>query len=449
MSPLRHRQDATILRITIRTGLIAALVAGAGLGVTGPAAPQAFPGLCSALGLELQRIDAAASATAARQVQVLDFEVQRQEAALYQVIAEARSRGCIEGFGNPAICTGLVATMDMMSVMLTDATAARDAVASGATSSPQRAAVLAQMQAAGCGTGAAAVKPVPTPAPATAPEVIELPAPDDIAPAAPATEPASAPIFIPPPLREEVPAAAEPAPAPMDPAPATAAEPTEAAAAGTAGTPAAASPATPTLPASPPPAAPAPTVTPAPAATPAPAPAAATTATSPAGAPMSVPSATALARLFPADVPYQTMCVRTCDGFSFPISAAATSSHFAADAAACQEMCPAAPTALYVHRAAGETIDDMMSLTGAPYSALPAAYRYREVFDPDCTCAAAATTTAAAPAASTPGAAETPSPADTAEIAGALARREIPQVGPTYLPAERLAGSAAAAPAPQ
>ena len=39
---------------------------------------------------------------------------------------------------------------------------------------------------------------------------------------------------------------------------------------------------------------------------------------------------------------YRTVCVRTCDGFYFPISFSTTQDHFRDDEASCQRMCPAA-----------------------------------------------------------------------------------------------------------
>jgi hypothetical protein len=85
---------------------------------------------------------------------------------------------------------------------------------------------------------------------------------------------------------------------------------------------------------------------------------------------------------------YRTVCVRTCDGFYFPISYATTASKFAEDEKACQRLCPAAETALYTHHNPGEEMDAAVSLSGQPYSALPAAFRYRQQVDPACTCRA-------------------------------------------------------------
>lgn len=44
---------------------------------------------------------------------------------------------------------------------------------------------------------------------------------------------------------------------------------------------------------------------------------------------------------------YRTLCVRTCDGYYFPISFATTPNRFQDDERACQRACPAAEVALY------------------------------------------------------------------------------------------------------
>jgi hypothetical protein len=83
---------------------------------------------------------------------------------------------------------------------------------------------------------------------------------------------------------------------------------------------------------------------------------------------------------------YRTVCVRTCDGFYFPISYATTPAKFAEDEKTCQRLCPAAETALYAHHNPGEEMDQAVSITGQPYTALPTAFRYRQQLDPACTC---------------------------------------------------------------
>ena len=83
---------------------------------------------------------------------------------------------------------------------------------------------------------------------------------------------------------------------------------------------------------------------------------------------------------------YRTWCVRTCDGFYFPISFSTSRSRLKADRASCQKMCPAAEAELFYHAAGSEAQDDMTSLSGGTYAELPSAFRYRSAVDPSCTC---------------------------------------------------------------
>jgi hypothetical protein len=83
---------------------------------------------------------------------------------------------------------------------------------------------------------------------------------------------------------------------------------------------------------------------------------------------------------------FRTLCVRTCDGYYFPISFSTTRKHFGADEAMCQQLCPAGEASLYVHARGSQGPEDMQSLDGAPYSALPTAFRYRSALDGSCTC---------------------------------------------------------------
>ena len=86
---------------------------------------------------------------------------------------------------------------------------------------------------------------------------------------------------------------------------------------------------------------------------------------------------------------YQTLCVRTCDGFYFPISFATVPSQFAADEATCQSMCPGGRAELYTHLNPGEDATQMVSLSGQPYTALPNAFRFQKEYDKSCTCGSA------------------------------------------------------------
>jgi hypothetical protein len=83
---------------------------------------------------------------------------------------------------------------------------------------------------------------------------------------------------------------------------------------------------------------------------------------------------------------FRTVCVRTCDGFYFPISYSTSQEHFRDDEKTCQRMCPASEVALFSHRNPGEDMNQAVSLGGAPYTGLPNAFRYRSAFDPQCTC---------------------------------------------------------------
>lgn len=80
---------------------------------------------------------------------------------------------------------------------------------------------------------------------------------------------------------------------------------------------------------------------------------------------------------------YRTMCVRTCDGFFFPVSSAAAPSDFARDERTCQMMCPGTPTALYFHNALGQESQDMISArTREAYTDMPNAFAYRNASAP-------------------------------------------------------------------
>ncbi|HZP21770.1 MAG TPA: DUF2865 domain-containing protein [Bauldia sp.] len=99
---------------------------------------------------------------------------------------------------------------------------------------------------------------------------------------------------------------------------------------------------------------------------------------------------------------YRTVCVRTCDGYFFPISQASIASRFSADADACRAACPGAPTALYVQPNPSGDPDAMTTPDGEPYSALPAAFRYRREFVAACTCHPTGPVTGTLPPAATP-----------------------------------------------
>jgi hypothetical protein len=83
---------------------------------------------------------------------------------------------------------------------------------------------------------------------------------------------------------------------------------------------------------------------------------------------------------------YRTLCVRTCDGYYFPVSFATTQDRFLEDERACQRMCPAAEVALYAHRNPGEEVNQAVAMNGRPYTELPSAFRYRQEYSSACSC---------------------------------------------------------------
>jgi hypothetical protein len=94
----------------------------------------------------------------------------------------------------------------------------------------------------------------------------------------------------------------------------------------------------------------------------------------------------------PLDMPmgstFRTLCVRTCDGFFFPISFATVPARFADDEQTCRRLCPAAETMLFSHRNPGEEIKEAISTHGIPYTELPNAFKYQQTYDASCSCRA-------------------------------------------------------------
>ena len=155
---------------------------------------------------------------------------------------------------------------------------------------------------------------------------------------------------------------------------------------------------------------------------------------------------------------YRTLCVRTCDGYYWPISYSSSRSDFQRDEQNCQTMCPGTEVKLYSHRVPDEESENMVDGFGSPYTDLTTAFKYREVNfvrPQGCTCTQAKknfTVVAGQGAMSTRADAEKPSsdavstqpdPAaadgkqqeeDKPEATGALAERKVRVVGPAYLP---------------
>jgi hypothetical protein len=98
------------------------------------------------------------------------------------------------------------------------------------------------------------------------------------------------------------------------------------------------------------------------------------------------------ADLGPQSGTYRTVCVRTCDGFYFPISFATVPARFPDDEKTCKNLCPAVEATLFAYRNPGEDISQAVSINGQPYSSSPNAFHYRQEFNPTCSCKAAGQT---------------------------------------------------------
>lgn len=90
---------------------------------------------------------------------------------------------------------------------------------------------------------------------------------------------------------------------------------------------------------------------------------------------------------------FRTMCVRTCDGYFFPMSNAATVSDFQRDQNRCNAGCPGTEMQVFYSRGmTGDPAAMTSSRTGRPYSELPSAFLYKRPDQPlpqGCGCNAA------------------------------------------------------------
>jgi Protein of unknown function (DUF2865) len=87
---------------------------------------------------------------------------------------------------------------------------------------------------------------------------------------------------------------------------------------------------------------------------------------------------------------YRTLCVRTCDGYYFPISNSTTKNNFMRDQVKCKSTCGGearlftTPVSMSVNPK--ESLDAMVDLSGLAYSRLPAAFKYRKTLVTGCQC---------------------------------------------------------------
>lgn len=81
--------------------------------------------------------------------------------------------------------------------------------------------------------------------------------------------------------------------------------------------------------------------------------------------------------------PY-TVCVRTCDGFFFPLANSPGGS--SGQDEMCQALCPGTETFAFGMSTGGDIQNAVQRSTGTPYSSLPNAGKYTRSFDAACTC---------------------------------------------------------------
>ncbi len=80
---------------------------------------------------------------------------------------------------------------------------------------------------------------------------------------------------------------------------------------------------------------------------------------------------------------YRTLCMRTCDGYYFPVSFSTSRSRFKIDEAVCQSMYGGSPAELFVHYN-GSPSDTAVSLKGEPMMTSTNAFAFRHFFSESC-----------------------------------------------------------------
>jgi hypothetical protein len=83
---------------------------------------------------------------------------------------------------------------------------------------------------------------------------------------------------------------------------------------------------------------------------------------------------------------FRTVCVRTCDGFFFPVSYSTSRNAFQRDEAICRATCPGSEAKLFAYPNPGGQMEQASGVDGQPYTELPNAFRYRKEFVAGCSC---------------------------------------------------------------
>ncbi len=84
--------------------------------------------------------------------------------------------------------------------------------------------------------------------------------------------------------------------------------------------------------------------------------------------------------------PYKTMCVRTCDGYYFPVRHNARRKNFGSDAKSCRNACGSDARLFYYSLNGSGGPDSMVDLAGRKYADLPHAFAYRKALVQGCAC---------------------------------------------------------------
>ena len=82
---------------------------------------------------------------------------------------------------------------------------------------------------------------------------------------------------------------------------------------------------------------------------------------------------------------YRTLCVRTCDGFYFPIGDNVGRERLHQDARTCSARCDGEAN-LFYYPTNGGSVDTMVDMLGRPYAQMPNAFLYRKTLVQGCTC---------------------------------------------------------------
>lgn len=87
----------------------------------------------------------------------------------------------------------------------------------------------------------------------------------------------------------------------------------------------------------------------------------------------------------PSGTRYRTVCVRTCDGYYFPLGNSVPRARFMRDAAQCRASC-GEDARLYYLPAGSDNMSTMLDLAGRSYLRMPNAFKYRKTLIDGCSC---------------------------------------------------------------